>query len=471
MISRAVPSFQRSSGPTIPQTGARHPYATVFVAVFLILVVLPIGLHIGPLYLTGTRIFLIVLIVPLFIDLIRGRFGPILLTDWLFIFHFIWIILSLWINNPDQLVQNAGSTGIEFLGGYMIGRACVRDSASFVRLVRMITTLIICCLPFALIEAVTGTSVLIVIADRLPLVATPVDLGIDKRLGLERVQMGFEHPIHWGLFCSVATALCFITLRHRSSLRSRAALTALICAAGLLALSSGAILAIAIQLGLIIWAALFDKNAKRWAILLGLIIFCYVFVDILSNRSPLQVFMSYATFSAHSAYWRSTIFEWGMVNVWANPLFGLGLGDWIRPIWMHTSSVDNFWLLITMRYGLPAFFFLAAGFIYALCRIARRNLNPDSVEWSCRRAWMFCFVGLSFTLTTVHVWGAIYALVFFIFGAGMWLSPETKRTPATMTSRFSTSTSMPFCRQHEISSATFYTYKSKYGAMHCPKRY
>lgn len=163
-------------------------------------------------------------------------------------------------------------------------------------------------------------------------------------------------------------------------------------------------------------------------ILLGVLSLCYLVVDLASNRTPLRVFMTYATFSAHSAYWRATIFEWGMVNVWANPIWGLGLKDWVRPIWMHTPSVDNFWLLIAMRYGLPGFGLLAAGYIYALWRIGTRSLQVDDPQWKFRRAWMFCMLGLTFALMTVHIWGAIYAMVFFIFGAGMWLWPQKAET-------------------------------------------
>lgn len=390
------------------------------VLIYLAAVILPVGFHLGPLYLTATRLLLIAMIVPLGVNLIRGKYGRLLATDVFFLLHFCWIVVALAVNNPAQVVQNAGSTGVEFLGGYILGRAYIRDKVSFIALIQSLTAIVIICFPVAVVEAWTGKSVLLGLFDRLPGISTPVDLAIERRLGLERVQMSFEHPIHWGLLCSLATALCFVGLKDNYGLRPRIIITALICLSGLLALSSGAILAIALQLGLISWAALFRANSNRWLILLGLFAVSYGIVDLISNRAPLQVFMSYATFSAHSAYWRSTIFEWGMVNVWANPIFGLGLRDWVRPVWMHTPSVDNFWLLITMRYGIAGFAFLAAGYVLALWRIGRRSFDGDAGLWHLRRAWMFCFLGLTFTLTTVHIWGAVYALVFFFFGAGMW---------------------------------------------------
>ena len=107
--------------------------------------------------------------------------------------------------------------------------------------------------------------------------------------------------------------------------------------------------------------------------------------------------MSYATFSAHTAYWRSIIFDWGMVNVWANPIFGLGLNDWVRPRYMVSGSMDNFWLVVAVRYGIPGFALLAAGYLIALWKIGRRDFDGDQLLWQFRRAWMFSFIGLTFT--------------------------------------------------------------------------
>ena len=130
--------------------------------------------------------------------------------------------------------------------------------------------------------------------------------------------------------------------------------------------------------------------------------------------------MSYATFSAHNAYWRSLIFEWGMINLWGSPIFGIGLNDWVRPFFMHSSSIDNFWLLNAMQYGIPGFVLLGVGYLPALWWVGRRNFDADQRLFQLRRAWMLTFAGLTLTLCTVHVWTSIYSFVFFLFGAGMW---------------------------------------------------
>jgi len=394
---------------------------------FLICAFMPIAFRIGPLYMTGVRVLLIAMIVPLGFNLISGKYGRLIATDILFSLYVGWIIIAMAINSPEQVVQNAGATGIEFLGGYLLGRAYIRTSDDMIALIRLFAMILLICLPFAVIEAITGSAILMTLAEHLPGLSPVADLAIPRRLGLERVQMAFEHPIHWGLVCAIGVSFCFIGLAREISCRRRLCATAAVCIGGLLALSSGAILAIALQLGLILWAAMFRQSARRWLILIALSLCLITIVDLLSSRSPLQVFMTYATFSAHSAYWRSTIFDWGMVNVWANPIFGLGLRDWVRPVWMHGPSVDNFWLLTTMRFGVPAFLFLISGYLIALLRIGTCEIAEKEPPWPLRRAWMFCFIAVSFALTTVHVWGSVYALVFFFFGAGMWMYPNVSQ--------------------------------------------
>lgn len=389
--------------------------------IYLICVVVPIWFNAGPLRLSILRFFLILMIIPLMVQLLSGRFGRVLLTDVLFFLHVLWMGVALAVNNPDQAVTQMGSAGVEFLGGYLVARAYIRTPEAFMALCRWVVLLVVILAPFALYESLTGTPLLVRAMASLPVVSSIPILSIDGRLGLERVQATFAHPIHFGLFCSVSVAMIFVAMKGAINTTKRFGLAILCGATGFLALSSGALLAIALQCALIAWAWVFNKSRLRWWFLVGLFAMGYVAIDLLSNRSPIKVFMSYATFSAHNAYWRSIIFEWGMINVWANPIFGLGLNDWLRPHFMYSSSVDNFWLLMAMRYGIPGFLFVTIGYAWAVFLVMRRKFDGDIVLTHIRRAWVFTFLGLSFTLVTVHVWTSVYSFVFFMFGAGMWL--------------------------------------------------
>ncbi len=118
-----------------------------------------------------------------------------------------------------------------------------------------------------------------------------------------------------------------------------------------------------------------------------------------------------------------------MVNVWENPLLGLGFNDWKRPVYMISGSMDNFWLVIAVRYGIPAFLCLALGVFVPLLRIIFRDFRADPRLAQVRLAWVLTFVCLSFTLATVHIWGNIFSFVFFMFGAGVWMVRAEVQAP------------------------------------------
>lgn len=408
-------------GAVATMASAVRPRLPLPVLVYLLTVVTPVAFYAGPLYLTGLRAFLLLMIVPLSYRLLMGRYGRLYPTDVLFIAHTLWTGVSLLVNNPDQMLENAGIYGIEFFGGYVLARAYIRGPDEFSALVRTMLLLLLVTLPFAIHETMTGRPWIVEMIRRLPSVTSVPIVNIEPRMGLDRVQVVFAHPIHYGLFACSAFALCYVALKDEiGDIRRVAAAvaTGLCC---FLSLSSGAFLALLMQLFLIAWALALRSTRQRWGILVGLAALIYLAVELLSSRSPIRVFFSYATFSAHNAYWRGIIFEWGMMNVNDNAIFGLGLRDWVRPHFMASGSMDNFWLVQAVRSGYPGFLTLAVGYLIAMWRIGRRDFDADPRLWRYRRAWMFTFVGVTFTLCTVHIWTSIFSFIFFLFGAGMWM--------------------------------------------------
>ena len=93
------------------------------VRLFLVMTVLPILFNAGPLALSGQRVLLLLFVVPLTIKLLRGAYGRLIWTDFFFFLHVAWAALAIAMNNPDRALQYVGSTGMEFLGGYLFGRA------------------------------------------------------------------------------------------------------------------------------------------------------------------------------------------------------------------------------------------------------------------------------------------------------------------------------------------------------------
>ena len=398
-------------------SGKLHPV----VWIYLLSVVIPIGFNLGSVAMTGLRLMLIFTIIPTTSGLFSGKYGKVYPVDFLFFLHILWAAVAIFKNNPNIAIQNSGSFILEFWGGYTLGRAYIRTPSDFVALVHALLKLVAISLPFAFYEALNGTALIPAWIDKVPGLTTVKQLIIGKRMGLFRTQVYFAHPIHYGLFCSSILAITFVGLRGVVSNAARFVAAGAIGTGVFLSLSSGALLAALLQIGLIFWAYIFRNNPARWKILVGLFVFIYVAIDLGSNRTPIKVVISYATFSAHNAYYRSVIFEWGMINVWNNPIFGLGLNSWIRPSYMVSGTMDNFWLVMAVRYGIPGFILIALGYADALFRMGRRKLVERTKLSNLRLAWMLSFLGLSFTLVTVHIWTAVYSYVFFMLGAGLWL--------------------------------------------------
>lgn len=393
------------------------------VLLYLATVLVPLSTAIGPLVITDMRLLLLITTIPLTYRMLRGDYGGRQPTDILFLFFVAWITVALLVNNPGQAIQNAGSNGLEFFGGYILARAYIRSADDFIALARALFAITAITLLPAIYETITGQPIILNLLNHLPAInagVLPAHAG--QRLGLYRVQTVFAHPIHYGLFCTIAFSLAYIGMEGIYGPAKRFAISGLSAFCVFLSLSSGALLAILLQGVLIGWALVFRSVRIRWWLLVGLGVLAYVLVDVLSNRTPLKVFMTYATFSSGTAYWRLLILQWGMFNIFQNPIFGLGLRDWVRPLFMHTNSVDNFWLLIGMRYGIPGFCLLASGYVSGLFRVGLRPFAEGSTLWRLRRAWMFTFVGLTFTLFTVDVWGSMFSVTFFVFGAGMWFT-------------------------------------------------
>lgn len=400
------------------------------IKLFVLTLLLPFGFQVGTLFLNGTRMVVLVLVVPLMLNLLRGAYGKIHLVDIMFLLHVVWMAVAMSVNNPEQMVEYVGSVGPEFLGSYLIGRAYIRTRQDFFALCHLLVWAILLMLPLTLLESQTGRPYVVELIRSIPGISSHGVVSAEQRMGLHRVQGSFSHPIHFGLFCSTAVSLAFFVWKSRISDGQRWFMTALVFSSAFLGLSAGVMMALVSQVGLIVWYLMLRQVDYKWTILTGCLVLLYIAVDIASTRTPIRVFLTYGTFSPHTAYWRTIIFDWGMMNIFGSVendipparMFGIGLNEWVRPSFMYSGSMDNFWLLTGVRYGVPGFAFLAIGYFVTMWKIGhRKDFEGDEELLNMRRAWLIVFVGLTLTLCTVHVWTTIYAYVFFLFGAGIWM--------------------------------------------------
>ncbi len=410
------------------QTGVSRSYllpATV-IFIYVVSLALPPYFDIGGLRLSSYRIVLILTLLPTFLMVIAGIRGSWRLPDFLILGYATWASISLFAAHGfDDAWQPAGILAIETIGSYFLARALIFDPRSFRTFARIFVIEVLFLAPFALYEAYTGISELHDLFGYAFNVYFHEDVGM--RMGLHRAYVTFEHPILFGVFTSVAFGLSLFAFdRHKQVfwklVRSAGILVAVFCS-----LSAGAFLSVLTQLVFAAWRRLTESTSYPWSTLCVIAMAVYAGIDVLSNRTPIEVIISYMTFQQDASYNRVLIWHFGTDEVLRHPFLGIGLADWVRPRWMG-DSVDNFWLLRAMRHGLPAFFMLLTIFLYICTKLAKLKTRDVDTDL-CRKALFVSFVGLAVSIVTVDLWNASHSFLFFLFGSSMWLTgPKSDET-------------------------------------------
>ncbi|MGP9813808.1 O-antigen ligase family protein [Rhodopseudomonas sp. NSM] len=422
-IERSLPSAAGQVGTAAQMRRGQKPSALV--PLFIFSLALPFFFFIGPTRMSPYRLVLVVMFLPCLMAWLSGSLGRPRLPDILMLLTATWGgIVLVSTHGTDKGLQSAGIFIIETFGAYLLARRYIRDAAAFQQMVRYLAVMVIVLLPFAVYENVTGSAILIELFGKMFSVYDVV--GDESRLGLRRAQGPFEHFILFGVVCSSAFGLSYYAYGAASRFRGKLA-SGLVAMAVFSSLSSGALLSVAVQVILIVWDKITASMARRWAIFATILITAFVVVDFASNRTPFEVFISYLTFNADTSYMRVLIWHYGTESVMLHPILGHGLNDWERPTWMG-GSIDNFWLVNAVRYGIPGCLFMIGSFI-ALC-LGLGRLKRLSVQAAqCRKGLIITLCGLALSLCTVHVWDAPYVLIMFLLGAGGWMYDCNNEAP------------------------------------------
>jgi hypothetical protein len=391
------------------------------VAFFFFGMLLPtaVSLNLGGLRLSVYRIVLILMFVPMLVVLLSGRAGRMTVFDALVAAHCAWALMALikW-GGVAQGIESGGIYIVEFAGAYLLGRIFIRSYEDFVAMARAYVALVVGMLVFTVPEALTSVHIL---HDSISAAfGGPPAPFIEQRMGLERTFGPFDHPILYGVFSASAFSLAYFVVAERRLMNMGGmAQVAGVGVATFMSASGGPYVVLMMQGFVAAWQRVLGRVQGRWAALFALFAATYVAIDLFSTKTPFHVFVNHFTFSTQSAYNRILIFEFGTAEVARHPLFGIGLGDWERPVWM-SDSMDNFWLVVAVRYGLPALALLLALLLGLVWTAGRRKDLPE--DWRrARHAWAFTLFGISVAAATVHLWNALFVLFVFLIGAGTWL--------------------------------------------------
>ncbi|MDJ1008328.1 MAG: hypothetical protein QNJ13_10940 [Paracoccaceae bacterium] len=384
----------------------------LLIVLFMLAMILPVSVDAAGLRLTPIRLFLLATFLPVVFKVLRGAAGGFRLADGVMLAFGAWVILTILIDQGFDRISYATILSMEMVGGYFLGRFLIRGPETWLRFMKIFLATLVVMAPFAVVELFTGRQLWAELLDPIGDV-TWRHRSSRPRLGMDRVLAGFEHPILFGLYCSLAAANVYYVWKDQ--IAKALGRFALAWAMTFASLSSGAILAVLLQSLLIVW----DKVSNgAWRTLIAVAAAIWLFLTVMSNRGPVVIFIETMTFSVHNAWTRILQWEYGWAEVMGSPIFGIGLSDWSRPNWM-TGSIDAFWLLLAMRHGLVGLLLIGTA-LALICYQALRTKDLDPVIGRYRTGWTIGFVGLVFTLTTVHVWDAISVFVMFYVGAGAW---------------------------------------------------
>lgn len=381
---------------------------------------------VGSLRLTPYRVVLLLSFLPCLMRLLSGRAGPIRSIDLIIALHLVWSYLVFAYHHGASGLESGGIRMLEMGGAYLIARTCVLNKNDFRGCFALLGVLLCLLAPLVLIESLTGHHFIKNAAA--VLTGNSLTQGMEPRSGFYRAYGPFDHPILLGVFAATALSVLW---RASSSLKDRAPLwrhpvIAAVLAA-LTSVSAGALAALGTQFALLLWERKTGHIRRRWLLFFGLLATLYFVVDSVSNRSGMHVFLHYLTFSGHTAHYRIAIFDWGLINVWQNPLLGIGFHDWLRPGWMYSASIDNLWLLQAMTFGIPGFVTFIAPFGVLLAS-GWRGLAADIKP--LRSGWAISLIGMMVAGCTVHFWNNLFVYAFFFLGAGVWfLNTDRLREP------------------------------------------
>ena len=399
------------------------------IPIFVFAMFTPNLFFIAGLRLSAYKIILLVMFVPVFFKWISVRTGGVKGVDFLIIGYAVWAYLGLFVLHGFQYLEIGGILFVESLTPFLLARVYIRTPQDFEFFIKSLCWAIVLMLPFAIFESLTGRMLMSEILGKL----TPVhpDLQHEMRLYMHRAQGPFEHPILFGVFTATAFSSAFLIWGYGLSGMARTLRGLGVGLVTFFSLSMGAYVALMIQVALLMWNWILRKVKGRWTILLSIFFVLYVIIDLLSNRTPIEVFITTLTFRGGASYNRLLIWEYGSAEALRHPIFGIGFNDWQRLPWM-VPSVDNFWLLTAMKSGLPAFLMLIGAFISSIYKTASLDLSNDPKMASYRLAYIFGLIGFMLSLCTVHVWNATYVFLIFFLGSCVWMRDYTAENAAPL---------------------------------------
>jgi hypothetical protein len=412
-----------------PTAAGTSLYAKWAIAIFFVVLFIPGSLHIG-IRITPYRLYLILMAAPL---ILRFREDPglkITIIDVLVFLAIAWRSLSILAVHQTSEIANAGSSFLELFFGYMLGRVFIRTAADYRFFFKCFLITLVAFLPFALLELTTRQRVLRnlfgIILDN-----PPTSTSDQIRFGLMRVQVSFEHAVLFGSFCVIAFANMFYI--YRDKFVGRFGRMAFVAGMACMSLSSSAFLVLILQSGMIVYERIFRAVKFKW-LLLGLAAVTLWFsFRLLVGMSVPEYIVSELVYNEDGSNARIDQMKFGMMEVRRFPWFGIGLNTYAHAFW-RSSSIDNFWLGLAIKSGVPALVLMLAAYVWHFFRVGLQR-GLDETETAYRNGYQITTFCLFLTLSIGNLWGSSNVFAMLYIGAGAWFYNAAAPAPQPLRRR------------------------------------
>jgi hypothetical protein len=410
-LSDSVSSLQATAVRSYPQEEPKPPLAIFLLLILVVMVPIEFSLKLGSLSLTASRLYLVFLtfmILPYLGELKLRAF------DWFFIGHVAWTCVAYAkIYGVGGAVEMSGSYFLEFLTVYLAARIYLQRIEQIRAVVSLLFLLVFVSGVLALPEALTGVHFIHDLGTSITGIV--YRLNNEMRMGIYRASSFFEHPILYGVFCASSFGLMWFT----SSAAQRMYRAPVLMLATWFSASSAPLLVILIQILLII-AEKFTRHLKRRDKLLAWAAGAFVLaMQTFTGRGVVGI-VTMITINPGTAYTRRAQWNFAIDDVMRHPWLGFIPSTYTRPFWL-APSIDNWWLLIMMRSGIPSLILLALSILFMWIAIARRQDVPPLFN-QLRTGWGLMMISVLLGAATVTFFGKLQPLFSFYLGMGAALA-------------------------------------------------
>lgn len=397
--------------------------AAILLSLSCVLIPRGVDLQLGTIMISPSRLVLTMFSIMAVNQLLSGtitiRTTP---ADWLMLTHVGIIALSaIYHGGFGEGLENAIATVTDMGMAYFVARVAVRNRDCYRYFVRVILVIAAISAVFALVEMVTGYSI---IRNAYHIFFPKVGhlYLYEQRLSLYRSLATFGHWILFGLYCVLAFALSV----HMKPCHLRMGKVfyigcLVLCVAGVFAsLSSGPWTAFFLCIFCLAYGRLMRDVHGRWKLLLVSAGIGFLLLSIVSNRGPLKIIAGFSL-SPATAYGR--IYMWEMVLALMPDYWLLGWGwdaDWPRAEWFIWTSIDSYYAVWLVRSGVFSVLSIVAFLVYSWYRISK-VIGRKYFFTNEARGWILATVALFIMGITVHIFGNLIFAVYFLFGAGQML--------------------------------------------------